>query len=270
MKLSFSTLGCHDYTLDQIIDCGKKFGFDGVELRHVEKTVSLWELPDFNSAVALAKAKRKIEDAGLTVSCVGASGSFAKAGLAHRAEQMELFKRWAEVARGLGCPYIRVFGGPVPDGQSMEETLKWDTEGYNEAIPVIAKYGVTMLLETHDSFSLSKTLLSLLKNLEGDFGVIWDILHPLRFGESVEDTWKNIGPWVKHVHVKDSKVFSKTDFDFMFLGEGIVPVPKIMEILKKGGYSGHYSFEWERGWHPEIPSCEEAFPRYVEYMRRFR
>jgi len=270
MKLSFSTLGCHDYTLDQIISCGKKFGFGGVELRHVENNVKHWELPDFASAAALAVSKKKFGDAGLEVCVVGASGSFAKAGLAHRREQTELFKRWAEVAQGLGCPYIRVFGGPVPEGQTMEETLKWDVEGYNEAFPLISKYGVTMLFETHDSFAASKGLLPLLNMLEGSFGVIWDILHPLRFGEPIEETYRNLKAWLKHVHMKDSRVFSETEFDFMFPGEGVLPIPRIMELLASGGYNGYYSFEWERGWHPEIASCELAFPSYVRYMRRFQ
>jgi len=269
LKLSFSTLGCHDYTLDQIIETGTKCGFDGVELRHVEKNVKLWELPDFAGSAPLEKTKRRFTDAGLTVCMVGASGSFAAPGLEHRKEQTDLFRRWAEVAQGLGCPYIRVFGGPVPEGQSMEETLKWDAEGYNEAFPLIAKYGVTMLFETHDSFSTSKGLIPLLEKLEGNFGVVWDILHPIRFGESVEDTFKGLGPWVKHMHMKDSKVFTETDFDFKFPGEGILPIKKIMEILKASSYQGYYSFEWERGWHPEIPSCETAFPHYVEYMKQF-
>jgi sugar phosphate isomerase/epimerase len=163
-----------------------------------------------------------------------------------------------------------VFGGPVPEGQTMEETLKWDAEGYTGAIPVIAQYGVTMLFETHDSFSTSKGLLPLIKMLEGNFGVLWDILHPYRFGEAIEETWKNLGPWVKHVHIKDSKVFSGEAFDFMLMGEGILPVKQIMDLLKAGGYDGFYSFEWERGWHPEIPSCEIAFPRYIEYMQRYQ
>ena len=247
----------------------KKYGFDGVELRHVEKNVKLWELPAFGSASSLAESKKKFDDAGLKVCVVGASGSFAAAGLERRKEQMDLFKRWAEVAQGLDCRYMRVFGGPVPEGQSMEETLKWDAEGYNEAFPVIAKYGVTMLFETHDSFSTSGTLVPLLKKLKGDFGVIWDILHPYRCGESIGDTWKNLSPWVKHIHIKDSRVFSDKDFDFMFPGEGKVPIAKIMELLKSGGYQGYYSFEWERGWHPEIPSCELAFPHYVKYMQSY-
>ena len=269
MKLSFSTLGCHDYTLEQIIGCGKKYGFGGVELRHVEKNVKLWELSDFNSEAALAASKRKLDDAGLPVCVVGASGSFAKAGLEHRREQIDLFRRWAEVAQGLGCPYIRVFGGPVPEGQTMEETLKWDIEGYNEASPIIAKYGVTMLFETHDSFSTSKGLLPILQNLEGSFGVVWDLLHPLRFGEPFAETWKNLGPWVKHIHVKDSKVYSEQDFDFMFLGEGKLPLKEMINLLKTGGYDGYYCFEWERGWHPEIASCDTAFPAYMKYMQQF-
>jgi sugar phosphate isomerase/epimerase len=267
MKLSVSTLGCHDYTVDQIVAAAAKYGYDGVELRMVEKTVKLWELKDFSSA-AIAATKRKFTDAGLAVPVVGASTSFAAAGTAHRAAQMEDLKRWAEVAQGMGSPYVRVFGGPVPEGQTMAETLKWDIEGYNEAVPIMAAYGVTLLFETHDSFSTSAGLLPLVKGINGTTGIIWDILHPLRHGESIEDTWKGLGPYVRHVHIKDSREYSSDNFDFMLMGEGTVPVPQILSLLKTGGYEGYLCFEWERGWHPEIPSSDIAFPQYIEYMRK--
>ena len=268
MKLSFSTLGCPDYTLDEIIACAKKFGFDGVELRHVENTVKLWETKDLNSK-SLAKTREKFLDSGLEVPVIGSSCSFAKAGEDNRRNQTEDLKRYAEIAQGLSSPYLRVFSGPVPENQTMEETLKWDAEGYNEAIPLMAKYGVTILFETHDSFSTAKTLVPLLQKLEGNFGVIWDIMHPYRHGESIEDTWKGLGSLVRHVHFKDSKVFSEKGTDFMLMGEGKVPIPQVINILKESGYTGYYSFEWEKGWHPEIPHCDVAFPHYVAYMKQF-
>ena len=268
MKLSFSTLGCHDYNLDQIIACAVKYGFDGVELRHVDKNVKLWETKDLNTA-ALPAAKKKFNDSGIDVPVIGASTSFAKPGEESGRAQLDDLKRWAEIAQALDCPYIRVFGGPVPEGQSMEDTVKYDIEGYNEAIPQIARYNVTILFETHDSFSTSKNLLPVLKGLEGSFGVVWDILHPYRFGESVEDTFSNLRPYIKHLHLKDSKVFSDKGADFMLMGEGKVPAPQIIDLMKNSGYSGYYSFEWERGWHPEIPHCDIAFPHYVNYMKQF-
>jgi sugar phosphate isomerase/epimerase len=265
MKLSFSTLGCPDYTIDEIIAAAKKYSYHGVELRTVESTVNLWEVGDLNSR-SLERTRKKFEAAGLEVVVVGTGGSFAAASEEKRREQTDQLKRWAEIARGLDCPYLRVFGGPVPGGQTMEETLKWDIEGYNQVLPLMKSYGITLLFETHDSFSRSPALLPLLKGLTGEAGVIWDILHPYRFGEALETTWKGLGPYVRHVHLKDSRVFSEKGFDFSLPGEGLVPIPELLGILKANAYGGYLSFEWEKGWHPEIPSCQIAFPRFIEYI----
>ncbi|MDR0475631.1 MAG: sugar phosphate isomerase/epimerase [Treponema sp.] len=267
MKLSFSTLGCHDYTLDQIIDCAVKYGFDGVEIRIVEKNVRLWETRDLKPE-AVSTAKKKFKDAGIEVIVLGAGTSFAHPDEKARSEHLDDLKRYVELAQGLSCPYIRVFGGPVPEGRTMEETVKSDIEGYTLAKPIATAAGVTLLFETHDSFSASTGMLPLVKGLGDGFGVVWDVLHPLRFGENIEDTWKNLKPYIKHIHIKDSTVYTETDFDFQLCGEGKVPIPQIVKLLESGGYDGYLSFEWERGWHPEIAPCDIAFPRYVEYMKK--
>jgi sugar phosphate isomerase/epimerase len=273
MKLAFSTLGCHEYSVDEIIACAVKYGFDGVELRHVEKNVRLWETPDLKPET-IGTTKKKFNDAGIEVAVVGTSVSFAFPEENVRRRHLDDLKRWAEVAQSLSCPYVRVFAGPVPEGGVMEESLKNNIEGYSEAQPLIAPYGIQLLFETHDNFSTSNTILPLLDGLNkpkdsgGIFGVVWDVLHPLRCGENVEETWENLKPYVKHIHIKDSFVFSETEADFKLCGEGKVPIPKIIELLKKDNYSGYLSFEWERGWHPEIAHCDIAFPHYAEYMKK--
>jgi sugar phosphate isomerase/epimerase len=268
MRLCFSSLGCPDYSIDEIVSCAVKYGFDGVEIRTVQHTVALWDVPELSGDVALKTARKKFDDAGLTVPVVGASGSFAITGEVHRREQMELLKKWAEIAQYLGAPYLRVFCGPVPEGKTIEECIKSDIEGYNEAIPLMKKYGVTLLLETHDSFSASKSLLPVIEGLNGMAGVIWDILHPIRFGESIEETVRNLAPYIKHVHIKDSKVFSADSFDFELPGNGILPIPEIITKLKEINYSAYLCFEWERGWHPEIAHCDTAFPHFINYVQK--
>jgi len=270
MKLSFSSLGCHDYTLDQIIDCAVKYKFDGVEIRMVEKTTRLWETSDLKPET-IGTAKKKFADAGIDVAVIGAGTSFAWPGEKARNEHLDELKRFIDVAHALSCPYIRVFGGPVPEGRTMEETVQSDIEGYTEAKKLIANSGISLLFETHDSFSTSVGMLPLVKGLggiSGGFGVVWDVLHPVRFGESVDDTWNNLKPYIKHIHIKDSLVYSEDKFDFKLCGEGKVPIPRVIQLLKGGGYDGYLSFEWERGWHPEIEHCDISFPHYVEYMKK--
>ena len=60
--------------------------------------------------------------------------------------------------------------------------------------------------------------------------------------ESPSNTWKALGKWVRHVHIKDS--VQKPKERYVLLGQGEVPVRGIVQLLKKQGYKGYYSLEW--------------------------
>lgn len=265
MKLCFSSLGCPQDTVDALIARMSALGAQAVELRTLESTVELWKLADFGPG-AIAQTRQKFENAGLAVAVVGTSGCFANADPASRLARIEMLERYADVAAGLGCPYLRVFGGPVPAGQSRAQALQNDIEGYSMALDALRGYPVQLLFETHDDFSRSDWMLPLVAALPGT-GVIWDILHPYRFGEPMEETWARLGPYVRHVHIKDSAHFSPTGFDIAHIGQGSVPVKTALQLLKNAGYDGCLCYEWEKHWHPDIDSADIAFPRYIAYMR---
>ena len=146
--------------------------------------------------------------------------------------------------------------------------MERDIDGYTEAAEIAASYGVVLLLETHDDFSTASALLPLVQKLNGKVGVIWDILHPYRWGEDMEDTFCSLAPYVRHVHIKDSLCYSRETFDIVLPGQGNIPIFKAVQLLANAGYGGYLSFEWEKHWHPEIQSAETALPCYMEYMKQ--
>ena len=268
MKLAFSSLGCPQDRVDDLLQRARELGADGVELRTLESTVKLWELEDFSES-NLPRTREKFRAAGIVPVVVGSSGSFAAPESEKRKVHMEQLERYCMIAQGLGCPYVRVFGGPIPAGQSRERTVELDLEGYCRAAELAQAHQVTLLFETHDDFSRSDWMLPLLRGLDGKAGVIWDILHPYRFGEAMTDTWNNLAPYVRHVHIKDSMQFSTDGFDIASIGTGRVPIGEALKILNDAGYQGYFCYEWEKHWHPEIESAQTEFPRYMRYMRQF-
>ncbi len=54
----------------------------------------------------------------------------------------------------------------------------------------------------------------------------------------------------------------------MLLDKGTVPIFEAIDALRKGGYTGYYSFEWEKLWHPEIESPEVALADYPLVMAK--
>jgi sugar phosphate isomerase/epimerase len=65
------------------------------------------------------------------------------------------------------------------------------------------------------------------------------------------------------VHIKDAR----RDGNLTLLGEGDVPVRSCVEALVAEGYSGWFSVEWEKRWHPELAEPEVALPQFAAVLR---
>jgi sugar phosphate isomerase/epimerase len=254
--------------VDGIIGIASANSYDGVEIRAASGTVELWNLPEFSGA-GLGETACKFKDNGLVVVGVGTSINFCKADAAHRKAGLETAKIYFEIANGLDCPYIRLFGGPLPATQGYLDSIHWSREGYEQLCELAGQAGITPLIETHDDFSVAPRVLDILDGVSAsNIGVIWDILHSYRFGEPLQTTYDKLKDKIKHVHIKDSAEFSAAGFDLTLVGEGKVPVLDSIDILRRGGYEGFISFEWEKLWHPEIPEPEIAIPHFAEYLKR--
>ena len=266
LALGFSTIGCPDYDIDQVIALARDNGLKGVEIRHLRGTVDLPSLEEFSPA-RIGETRRKFEDAGLSVVCIGTSVRMNSLDPEVRRKQMDAARVGADIAARMGAPYLRVFGGPLPPDQDRERTLDAIAQGLGEVAELTAKAGVESLLEVHDDFSTSPAVLDLYaRGCSEKLAVLWDTLHSWRFGETAEFTWSQLGPRVRHVHLKDSTQATPKGFDFALIGEGTVPVLSFVDLLKRVGWNGYLHFEWEKGWHPEIAGPEIAIPHFARYM----
>ena len=105
-----------------------RYGFEGVELRTIQNTINLWELrtlPRRPWPLHAANSSRP----GWRFLVVGTSVSFAKPDPGNKERQLDLVRKFSAIAKGLDCPYLHVFGGPIPDGQTYSEVLNRDIEG---------------------------------------------------------------------------------------------------------------------------------------------
>lgn len=270
MKLSFSTLGCPGYTMDQIIAMAADNGYEGIELRAVEGTVELWSLPAFTGG-GLGETAKKLRDKGLSIACIGSNISFAREGEDNKAAQLETAKHYLDMLHALDCPYLRTFGGPLTATMGYLESIEQIQDGYEALCDLLGREGIMPLLETHDDFSASARMMNIIGGVSSDnLGIVWDILHPLRFGEAVADTYAGLKEKIRHVHIKDSVEYSPKGFDLVLTGKGKVPIADCVGLLRDGGYTGYLSYEWEKMWHPEIEEPEIALPDYAKVMAQYR
>ena len=267
ISYGFSTLGCPNYSIDEVIAMAVANGYRGVELRFIRGTIDLASLPEF-SDTGLAETRRRFEDAGVAVIGVGTSLRMVSLDADVRARQMESARVNTAIAAGLGAKYLRVFGGPLPKEQDGERTLDAIASGLGEIGELSAQSDVTSLLETHDDFSRSPSILDLYaRGMSGKVEVLWDTLHSYRHGERADETWAALGPRIRLVHVKDATVATPETFDFALTGGGRMPVRGFIEVLEAKGYDGFVNFEWEKGWHPEIAEPEIALPHFMRWVR---
>jgi sugar phosphate isomerase/epimerase len=118
------------------------------------------------------------------------------------------------------------------------------------------------VVETHDGFSRGATLSELLQRVgPSRLGALWDVHHPYRMGEHVDETDRLIGDRVVHVHVKDA-TRSGDGWEYQLLGEGELPVLQAIRALERRGYDGYLSIDWEKMWHPELAGPEIVLPQY--------
>jgi sugar phosphate isomerase/epimerase len=265
MKLSVSTLGCPTWTLDEVLARCPGYGYDAIELRGIGNELDLTKTPDFGSTAAVAATKQRILDAGLVVSAVDSSVQFSNAALTQH--NIDHGKSSIDLAAGLGAPFVRVFGGAVPEGVERSTAVELVADGLTVlGEHALANGGVIVVLETHDAFSTGAQVVDVLARTDHPrVAALWDLHHPFRHGEAPERTARLLGARVKFAHVKDSRPGE----GYCLLGDGDIPVVECLQQLRQIGYDGYVSVEWEKRWHPSIPEPEIAFPQYADKLREY-
>jgi len=255
MKLSFSTLGCPDWTLEQIVQNGAAYGFDGVELRiSGEKHVD----PSFDAAKRKA-VRDMFAGHKLAIVCLSGYTQFCGDDALKLEENGAALLRNAELAADLNAPFIRTFLG---DGG---EFTKRGEDVLRRYCDEAHKLGVTVLLEIHDALKTGKQAAKILSDVNsGGLAVLWDIHHSVSGNEMPEDTWLNLGKNIQHVHMKDVD----SDNQLCHMGQGTLPCSEITLLLENNGFDGYISLEWEKMWVPSLDEPEIAFPKYIDFMRK--
>jgi sugar phosphate isomerase/epimerase len=270
MKLSFSTLGCPNWSFDEILRRASQYGYDGVAFRGLGGELDLTKVPEFSLAER-PNTRRRLREAGLTTSMVLTSAAMMVAEVEKLEASLRLGRSHIDLASDLECPYIRVFGGQMPVGISHAAAVRRAGDRLRQLADYGAQKGVYVLIETHDDWVVTSLLRRAVEAADhSNVGVLWDVHHPVRIpGESVAQAWANIGPWVHCVDFKDSV----TDFEarlgyrYVQIGDGEIPLKDALQILKAAGFDGWLTFEWEKVWHPDLADPSVAFPEFIARIR---
>jgi sugar phosphate isomerase/epimerase len=263
LPIGFSTLGAPEWSWTQVLDFAVAHGYAAIELRGIQKEMDLTLVPELAPA-RLPDAKRQLAERGLRVICLGASANMHEIDAAKRAAAMAEGRRFIDLARALGAPYVRVFGNEYLPGVPRDAMLAHIAAALRELGGYAGDRGVTVLIESHGAFTDSPSLRELLERADSpSVALLWDAHHTFaQSHESPEETVRQLGRWIRHTHLKDS-VPTTGDRRYVLTGSGDVPVRRQVAALVRSGYTGYYSFEWEKRWHPEIEAPEVAIAQFA-------
>ncbi|TQJ40786.1 sugar phosphate isomerase/epimerase [Arthrobacter sp. SLBN-112] len=261
---SASTLGAPGVPLDVVLSWLQQHRIHGIELR-----LAPGEIADPGLGTAARNdLRRRIQAAGVQVTGIASYVKVAAPG-ANVSVVAELIQA-IDFARDLGAPMVRVFPGAdtrpaaftevPPLVESRAEVDERAARRLSAITPYAADLGVLPVLETHDSHPTGTDVAGILNQVDGPVGVVWDVLHPWRVGEPLDETWKTLEPWLTTgrgwVQIKDANMpASSTPLP---IGKGSLPTEEFGQLLVRNGYRGPVTLEWEKAWYPQAAQLDVA------------
>ena len=254
MNLSFSTRGWGDLSWDQMLQEAVDMRFGGVEVYNLFKFPELTDRGGPFHAHKVAATIRQLRDLKLKIPCFDTSVD-----LSSDPEAFSTLTFMLENAANAQVPYVVAC--------ALTENEELVGENLEKLLPKAEECGVTLLLKTSGIYADTARLRSMLESFASDWlGALWDMHHPYRdFGESADTTIKNLGTYVKHVHLRDSD----ENGEYQLIGEGNMPIPDMIRALGSINFDGFISLEWKPEWMEDLQDREIIFPYYVNYMSRF-
>lgn len=250
--------------IEYCIEQAAKMGFDGIELLLVQMTSE--EKPYLN------KLKKQAFHAGLDLMGFSTHQGYVYPDKEKRDEEILKTIRQIELAYDLGIPTMRLNTGrwgtsgsfdelmanrgiePVLEGYTEDEGFDWVIDSIEKCMPVAEKCGVVLGLENH--WGLGRTAQGVQRIVEA-IDSPW-LMVTLDTGNFLEDPYDQLEILAEQTILMQAKTYFgggkwyTLDLDY----------PRIGEIMRKAGYKGYISVEFEGNEDPLV-----AVPKSLEVMR---
>lgn len=255
----------------EICDLAKKMGYDAIEFIDLKTEVQ----PAESEEALAAQVRAHCEEIGLPIAAYTIGADF----LNHENE-VERIKHEVDIAHILGAPVLRhdAFWAK-PDDMTWRDVVAKIAPDIREVTEYAATLGIRTCTENHgyilQDAERVETLIQTVNH--PNYGWLVDMGNFLCGDDNPLRAVAVAAPYAFHCHVKDFlfKPFNAENpgkgwfntrggcyLRGTVAGHGVVPIRKCLEILKKSGYQGVVSYEFE-GMEENLPALEAA----VEFIR---
>jgi len=149
---------------------------------------------------------------------------------------VEHLRPWLKAAAALGSSVLRTFLSRDRYSPPIEEQLAVAVADLRETVRCAADLGVRIAIENHMDVTCVELLQLLARVGSPWLGVCLDTGNPLAVLEQPLEASRNLAPVALMVHLKDARITLDADRAVMHgvpLGEGIVPLPEIVPLLRQ-------------------------------------
>ena len=246
MKIVFSTKHVNRAAFLDVCRYAYDYGFSGFEIYDAIKARAMHH-DSILRRERVADAKRKLINRGLAVSALT-----YPVPLNCEEADADTLEKYIDMAAeaGVSDVIVRV------EEQMPFEVLK---EKLSPAISRAEKSDVRILFETVGWLSFTENILDIISYFSSAvIGASWNVRGTyFGAGESTETTIKTLGAYIKYVRLGDMK-----DGKTVLIGEGDLPVEKLINALSSLNYDGFICAAWNE----EINDADIVFTHFANYI----
>ena len=246
MKIVFSTKNVRRPSFLDTCRYAYDYGFDGFEIYD-----ALGERAAHHDSILrrdrISDAKRKLVNRNLSVSALRMPDP-----LESEATDAALCVRYVELAAAAGIENVILRMEEETPASVLEEKLA-------SAVRRAESLGISLLFETVGFLSDTERVIDIINRFaSAALGAAWNVRGTyFGAGEKAEATIKTLGAYIKYVRLGDMK-----DGATVLIGEGTLPVDKVLGALSSLNYEGYLAAAWNE----EITDADIVLTHFTNYL----
>jgi sugar phosphate isomerase/epimerase len=270
MYACFHSVGLPQLSILDVVEWSAGAGYAAIELN--AETLP-WAPPHVTPETSV-ETRRSIAEScnrlGMTTSAVGAHIGMVSSEVDARRKAIAYVNGCIDLAADLSVPVVHILSGPQASEGTRADNWRWFADAVEQTNDHASRRGVALGIEAIAGhlFHSVADYHRLIVDLPGvPFKINFDPSHLEVQGEEPRQVVDQLADRIVHVHVKDGKG-RYPNFSFPPLGKGTIDFAALVEGLRRSGYAGALSVEYEAqvfGYHE---SQEEILDHGLAFLRR--